>query len=78
MTTATDECCPYCGLKYQDLRTGLTFADVKSMYWSSSEDSKDWKYKRRNTVLGKWREIKQQLWQRHLDGCSQEPEEVPF
>ena len=61
--------CPYCGAKYSEFRTGLTFADVKQMFWTASPDSADWKYCRRNTVLGKWHEIKVELWDRHLDGC---------
>lgn len=75
---ATTDDCPFCGLAYQDFRTGLTFQDVKSMFWVNDPDSATWKYKRRNTVLGKWHQIKQELWARHLDGCAKDHEEVPF
>jgi hypothetical protein len=61
--------CPHCGLTYADLRTGLTYKEVRDMYWTSSTDSKDWKYKRRNTVLGKWRELKLSIWREHLYLC---------
>lgn len=64
--------CPFCGLRYRQFRTGLTYKDVFDMLWSGSADPKDWQYKRRGTVLGKWREIKLSLWGRHLDGCAQE------
>lgn len=65
--------CPYCGMRYADLRTGLTYQDVHAMLWVSSEDSKDWVYRRRGTVLGKWHQIKQELWDRHVYGCKQVP-----
>ena len=32
--------------RYEDFRTGLTFAEVKSMFWISDLDSSKWKYKR--------------------------------
>jgi hypothetical protein len=74
---APGEMCPHCGLRYEALTTGLTFNDVKQMLWTSSEDSEDWVYRRRGTVLGKWYEYKQTLWKRHLEGCAKE-NEVPF
>ena len=67
--------CPYCGAKYSELRTGLTFASVKEMLWVSSTNPEDWKYKRRNTVLGKWSQIKQQMWEDHIQGCKMLMEE---
>lgn len=48
--------------EYKAFRTGLTYRDVYQMPWSSSGDSKDWRYKRRHTVLGLWRSIKLSLW----------------
>jgi hypothetical protein len=65
---------------YEAFRTGLTFKDVYDMVWSYSNDPKDWpkgtaspkpgkrKKKtagRRHTVLGKWREIKLEMWYRY-------------
>lgn len=56
-------------MEYQDARTGLTFAQVNEMctgmHWLS-----------RYVVLGKWREIKQDVWRTHLYYCEQEPEET--
>jgi hypothetical protein len=45
------------------------------MLWSYSDDPRDWRYKRRNTVLGKWCQIKQQLWEEHIYCCEQVAEE---
>ena len=61
--------CPYCGLKYEDLRTGLTFAEVRQMLWVDSPDSDDWKYKRRHGVLGMWHGIKKRMMAEHIEMC---------
>jgi hypothetical protein len=65
------EACVHCGLTYAALRTGLTYKDVWCMHWVSSDDARKWKYKRRNTVLGKWHEIKRALWIEHLYTCAE-------
>ena len=62
--------CEFCGMLYGDLKTGLTYKEVRNMLWVNSDDYKDWKYKRRNTVLGLWHSIKIELWREHVDGCS--------
>ena len=67
--------CPHCGAKYSELRTGLTFGEVRGMLWVYSDDSNEWQYKRRNTVLGKWCQIKQEMWAEHLYCCEQMAEE---
>ena len=81
------EQCPYCELEYGDFRTGLTYRDVYEMLWSGSEDPEDWTYKRRHTILGKWHQLKQELWELHLEMCRRQAEyeasgepddEVPF
>lgn len=66
------EACVHCKLAYQRFRTGLTYSEVRDMLWVNSEDPDDWKYKRRNTVLGKWHEIKLEMWVEHLYGCAAE------
>lgn len=48
--------------EYRAFRTGLTFAEVRRMLWSPSTDPRDWRYKRRGSVLGLWRQIKQEMW----------------
>ena len=71
-----DEKCPHCGIKYRLFRTGFTYREVKLMAWDNSDDPKQWTYKRRGTVLGRWHAIKQELWAKHIStGC---PEYVPF
>ena len=47
-------------LNYKDFRTGLSFAEVYYMIWSR-------KWKRRKGVLGKWRQIKQAMYQHYLE-----------
>lgn len=62
-------------IPYSEFRTGLTFAEVRSMLWVDSPDPKDWKYKRRGTVLGTWRAIKQQLYARYVEAWNNDTEE---
>lgn len=73
------EKCPHgCGLTYGKLRTGLCYYDVFVMLMDYSEDSADWTYKRKATILGKWFQIKQQMWKYHIDegGCDNDPRNV--
>lgn len=60
-------------ITYAQFRTGLTFADARRMLWSNSSDSADWKHKRRGTVLGYMRSLKQQMW---AEFCAQFPHRV--
>ena len=66
--------CPHCGLNYEDLRTGETFASVRQQFWSGNEDPSTWVNKRRHTVLGRWYQIKQSMWREHLDMCEAQVE----
>ena len=66
------ERCPICGLTYGRFRTGLTFAEVRSWLWVGSDDPRDWKPKRRGSVLGLWHETKKMLWAEHIRGCDPE------
>lgn len=52
---------------YEEFRTGLTYRQVYQMLWSPSDDPRQWRYKRRGTVLGFWHEIKEQLYARYID-----------
>jgi len=63
------EICPICGITYQEFRTGLDYAEVRAMFWSPNPDPSTWRYKRRATVLGKWHQIKQEMWANHLESC---------
>lgn len=63
--------CPNCGISYGDFKTGYTYDEVYQMFWVSEYDSSKWKYKRRNTILGKWHQIKQEMWAHHLESCGE-------
>lgn len=75
MVNHTNEmCCPNCGIDYRNFRTGFSYADVYAMLWKPSHDSDEWMYKRRNTILGKWHQIKQEMWTHHLENCEENNE----
>jgi len=61
--------CPVCGVAYGEFRTGFNYEDIRTMLWSASSDPSTWVYKRRNTILGKWFQIKQKMWAEHLETC---------
>lgn len=46
------------------------------MFWSGNEDSSTWVNKRRNTILGRWRQIKLKMWDHHLDLCQRQADFV--
>lgn len=60
-------------ITYAQFRTGITFAEARQMLWSNSDNSADWKYKRRGTVLGFMRALKQEMW---VEFCARNPERV--
>lgn len=72
------DACPYCSTTYGQFRTGLTYRAVFEMLMDWSADPRDWHVgKTRGPVLGKWFEIKRQLWQRHVDAeCERHPKNV--
>lgn len=61
--------CPHCGFTYAELRTGYTFGIVRDMMFVCADDPSQWRQKRRNGVLGFWRELKQGMWREHLVMC---------
>lgn len=61
--------CPWCGLQYGDIKTGLSYMDVYDMMHIPSDDPKRWRFRHRNGVLGQWHAIKLQLWAEHLIAC---------
>lgn len=63
------ETCERCGLRYEDLDTGLTYREIVGMLWSADPDPATWRYKRRGTVLGMWHQMKLELWTQHLATC---------
>jgi len=48
---------------YDSFRTGLTFATVRQMLWSESEDPHEWRRKGRGTVLGLWHQLKMEMYE---------------
>lgn len=61
--------CPVCGIDYRDFTTGMTFADVRQLLWTGDDRPENWRYKRRHTVLGKWKQIKEEFWDQHQKTC---------
>jgi hypothetical protein len=59
------------------MRTGLTFAEVFQLLWSWNDDRRTWRQKSRGTVLGRWHQLKRELWEEHLRTCGYNGE-VPF
>lgn len=52
---------------YDQFRTGLTYHDVWEMLRDESDDPRDWRHKKRGTILGAWHEIKLQLYHQAMD-----------
>ena len=61
--------CPYCGLTYEDFKTGFTYRDIYYMIY-------DRQWKRRNGVLGYWRQIKKEMFEQHIIECEKERKDV--
>jgi hypothetical protein len=61
--------CPKCGMKYEDIKTGLTFSTVQDMLFVDTNDRDFWRQKGRHSVLGLWNEIKRSMWDDHLQMC---------
>jgi protein-arginine kinase activator protein McsA len=64
MKTLNADTCPTCGINYQDFRTGMTFEEVYYIIYNR-------KHKRRHGVLGKWREIKIEMFNQHMKECKE-------
>lgn len=63
---------------YDSFRTGLTFKEVRRMLWSNSDDPTDWPHVTRHTVLGKWRQIKKEMYHEACGYYSYITENTPF
>lgn len=63
--------CSVCGLRYDDMRTGLTFKEARRLIISIGWCSKMGHVKngRRNGVLGYMHELKLQFWDQHVGLC---------
>lgn len=63
--------CEGCGLRYDDMRTGMSFTEVRNLIITIGWCTKRNRVKngRRNGVLGYWHELKLQLWDQHIGMC---------
>lgn len=63
--------CQVCGLRYDDMRTGLTFKEVRRLIISIGHCTKMGHVKngRRNGVLGYLHELKLSYWDQHVGLC---------
>ena len=52
-------------IPYDKFRTGLDFATVRAMLWTPSDDPREWRQKRRKAVLGLWRQLKLEMYERY-------------
>ena len=69
------ETCWCCGIGYGAFRTGETFASVQVSMLTPSSDPSTWRNRRRNGVLGYWRELKRALWCDHQMTCNPKEDE---
>lgn len=60
-------------ITYSEFRTGLTFREARNMLWKATDDTTEWRQKRRGSVLGLMREMKQEMW---AEFCARNPELV--
>ena len=64
------EACSTCGITYARFRTGFSWGEIWLMFWTSEDTPREeWKRKSRGIILGRWHEIKQDMWAHHLDEC---------
>jgi hypothetical protein len=70
--------CPQCHIAYDDFRTGLTYQDVFMTFWRGPDDPEKWHPKRRNSILGRWHEIKLEMWAEHIEYCNGEIEDFEY
>lgn len=58
-----------CGERYDRFRSGHTFASVRAEMVVATEDTSQWRQKRRGGVLGYWRELKLAAWNLKHGNC---------
>jgi hypothetical protein len=68
-------------IPYRDFRTGYTWQEVRDMIWGLDGDPSTWPLahhtRRRHTVLGKWRQLKLEMYNDYLQGF-REHDDLPF
>lgn len=68
-------------IPYDKFTTGYTYREISDMIWYQSDWHAAHHTRRRHTVLGKWREIKLEMYERYLAAVEQHDqtvEDVPF
>jgi len=70
-------------IPYHNFRTGLTYQEVSDMVWSHSDDPVTWPLahhtRRRHAVLGKWKQIKQELYRQYTENMTEQTAtDLPF
>lgn len=64
------EACPVCGLTYGQFRTGFAWEDIWGLFYTAPDaDPSTWVRKNRGRILGRWHQIKKELWAEHLEVC---------
>lgn len=68
--------------EYRKFRTGYTYREVSDMIWYQDDWHQAHHTRRRHAVLGKWKEIKREMWEHYqnlkaLDEL-REAQDVPF
>lgn len=68
-----DEKCDTCGVTYGAFRTGFSWGDIWLMFWTPDDAPPgDWVRKNRGRILGRWFEIKQDMWAHHIKECAKQ------
>lgn len=68
-----DDKCTTCALTYGAFRTGFLWRDIWLMFWTPADaPHNEWKRKSRGVILGKWFEIKQNMWAHHVEECAKQ------
>ena len=57
---------------FDQLKTGLTFGEVRQMLWSADPDPSTWRRKSRGCVLGLWHRLKLEMYQELMAGRESE------
>lgn len=66
--------CEACGLRYDDMKTGMTFKEIRNLIITIGWCTKKGHVKngRRSGVLGYWHELKLGQWKQHIGLCEGE------
>ena len=54
-------------VSYEEFHTGFDYMDIYNQMWTASEDQADWVHKGRHQVLGRWHQMKRELYEKYLE-----------